>query len=37
MFVGRRKELELLEDAYRSPKSELVVIGITIGKINMSC
>jgi AAA+ ATPase superfamily predicted ATPase len=26
MFVGRRKELELLEDAYRSPKSELVVI-----------
>jgi AAA+ ATPase superfamily predicted ATPase len=26
MFVGRRKELELLEDAYHSPKSELVVI-----------
>jgi AAA+ ATPase superfamily predicted ATPase len=26
MFVGRRKELELLEDAYRSPKSLLVVI-----------
>lgn len=26
MFVGRRKELVLLEDAYRSPKSELVVI-----------
>jgi len=26
MFVGRQKELELLEDAYSSPKSELVVI-----------
>ncbi len=26
MFVGRQKELELLEDAYTSPKSELVVI-----------
>lgn len=26
MFVGRRKELDLLEDAYSSPKSELVVI-----------
>ena len=26
MFVGRQKELDLLEDAYRSPKSELVVI-----------
>ncbi|MCX6583039.1 MAG: ATP-binding protein [Candidatus Aminicenantes bacterium] len=26
MFVGRRKELELLEDAYHSTKSELVVI-----------
>lgn len=26
MFVGRRKELALLEDAYRSTKSELVVI-----------
>lgn len=26
MFVGRRKELERLEDAYRSPKSELVVL-----------
>jgi len=26
MFVGRRKELELLEDAYYSTKSELVVI-----------
>lgn len=28
MFVGRKKELELLEDAYRSTKSELVVICI---------
>jgi AAA+ ATPase superfamily predicted ATPase len=26
MFVGRRKELELLEEAYSSPKSELAVI-----------
>lgn len=26
MFVGRQKELTLLEDAYSSPKSELVVI-----------
>ncbi len=26
MFVGRQKELELLEDAYKSPKSELAVI-----------
>lgn len=26
MFVARQKELELLENAYSSPKSELVVI-----------
>jgi len=26
MFVGRKKELNLLEDAYRSPRGELVVI-----------
>lgn len=26
MFVGRKKELKLLEEAYRSPKAELVVV-----------
>ncbi len=26
MFVGRKKELKLLDDAYQSRKSELVVL-----------
>lgn len=36
MFVGRKKELKLLDEAYQSDKAELVVI-YGRGRIGKSC